>query len=121
MITMDNATKKIEIIKLLLSLEDDEMLSFILECLQPRTPQHEEPTFSDEESDELLERYNQKIADVQTDAEMKAVLAEFTEEEQFSIVLMLRAKEARENRDESREMSKVFARIRKKYGYAEKV
>lgn len=118
---MDTSAKKLEIIKLILSLENDDMLNFMLEYLQTQMSQHEEPAFSDEESDELLERYNQKIADVQTDAEMKAVLAEFTEEEQFSIVLMLRAKEARENRDESRELSKVSARIRKKYGYAEKV
>jgi len=111
---MEVATKKLEIIKLVLSLENQEILDFLLAYLQAQNQSSidEKPAFSDEESDELLARYNQKIADVQTDKEMKTVLTEFTEEEQFSIVLMLRAKEARENRHLATEASEFFSKRR---------
>jgi len=120
---MDLATKKLEIIQLILSLEEGAVLDYVLAYLESWEDnlELEKNYVPKSETDKLLADYNEKIAGLKTDEEIEAVLSQYTDDEKLTILLLLRAKDARENRDESREASKVFARIRKRYNYAEKV
>jgi len=113
---MDLATKKLEIIKLILSLEDEKVLTSVLEYLevQKENAQNPEPTFSAEESSQLLTEYEQKVAEAQTDEDMQAIFAQYSEDELFRIMLRLRAKEARENRHLGMEASEFFASRRER-------
>ncbi len=120
---MELATQKLEIIRLILSLEEASVLSILLAYLESREDNIvlEKGYVSKSETDKLLADYESKVSDLETDMEMDLVLSQYTDDEKLTLALLLRARDARENRDDSREASKVFARIRKKYGYAEKV
>ena len=113
---MNIATQKLEIIKLILFLEDEKVLAMILEYLeaQKQTAQNPEPSLSADKSSRLLTEYEEKIAEVETDEEMQAVFAQYSEEELFRIMLRLRAKEARENRHLGMEASEFFASRRER-------
>lgn len=114
---MDLATKKLEIIKLILSLEDEQVLTSVLEYLevQKENVQIPESTFSAEESSQLLTEYEQKVAEAQTDEDMQAIFAQYSEDELFRIFIQLRAKDAKENRHEATDAFEFLTELDKQY------
>ena len=100
---MDLATKKLEIIKLILSLEDEYFLTSILEYLevQKENAQQPELTVSTKEPNQLLTEYEQKVTKAHTNEDMQVIFAQYSEEELFRIFIRLRAKDAKENRHEA--------------------
>ena len=117
---MDIASKRLEIIRLVLALETEGVLDYVLAYLQENR-ELEENYVPKSETDKLLADYEEKVAGLETDEEIDEVLSQYTDDEKLTITLLLRAKDARENRHLGMEASEFFAKLRKERGYAEKV
>ena len=109
---MDLVSKKLEIIRLVLALETEGVLDYTLTYLQENRELEENYT-PKSETDKLLADYEQKVAGLETNEEMDEVLSQYTDEQKLTITLLLRAKDARENRHLAVDAREFFANRRK--------